>query len=155
MAELLQLKQVYDNEKERSKALEIKIAEFREEILKIKNEKQKLSMNLKQKKDECEALKDKTKGLTDEKEALQNGIKEKIGALDLKDAELVRTKRENETVKKDFIKIERELENLKLCELNHTKSVYKCDICDVSVENYDELKLHKRRYHSHNKASQY
>jgi hypothetical protein len=50
---------------------------------------------------------------------------------------------------KIFIKIKTELDDLKL---NKLKSENKCD---ASVENYDQLKIHNRRYHSHNKANQY
>jgi hypothetical protein len=48
------------------------------------------------KNDESEALKDRTKDMKDENEALQKVIKDKLGVLDIKNAELLRTKKENE-----------------------------------------------------------
>ena len=71
MEEIIQLRNVYDKEKEKAKDLEFQMAEYREEVLKLKSEKQKLSSNLKMEKEEHEALKDTTKGLVVKKEALQ------------------------------------------------------------------------------------
>ena len=52
MEELLKLHNVYDHEKQESKALKMNVADFREEVLKIKREKQKIADDLKIKEEE-------------------------------------------------------------------------------------------------------
>ena len=54
--ELFKLQNIYDHEKEESKAFEKNIAQFRGEVLELKKEKHKLSDILKLKEEECETL---------------------------------------------------------------------------------------------------
>ena len=68
--ELVKLQNLNNDEKVKSKNLELEIAGFREDVLRIKKEKKELSKSLKIKSDECEALEINFKGLVEEKKAL-------------------------------------------------------------------------------------
>ena len=57
----VKIQKMYDEEKEKSK--EKNIEEFREELLKVKKEKHKLSLKLKDQADECEVFNEKKKEL--------------------------------------------------------------------------------------------
>ena len=61
ISDLERLKQVYDKEKIKSKALEEENSQQREDLLKIKSEKHKLSKNMKVKNDDLKALQAKLK----------------------------------------------------------------------------------------------
>ena len=81
MQELINLREVYEKEKDRSNDLELKIAEFREEVLKLKSEKKKLNINLKIEKEECDALRLKNVGLEDKNKSLEKEVKDTNAAL--------------------------------------------------------------------------
>ena len=155
MDELVYFKEVYEKEKNRSSDLESKIAEFREEVLTMKSEKKKLNVNLKSEKEECDALRMKTKVLEEEKKSLHKVVRDKVAALERKHAEVIKVSDEKETVKKAMIEVETELVNLRLMEQKRSKSQFECEICNVKVENHDLLKKHKLQNHSHHKKSQY
>ena len=71
MIDLERLEQVYGKEKLKTKALEEKNADYREELLNIKNDKQELSKNYKVKNDKLAALQAETEALTKEKVRLE------------------------------------------------------------------------------------
>ena len=68
---LVKLQQSYDEEKDRSNSLELKNAEFRDEVVKLKKEKKKLQTSLNLQKESCEGLEEKAKHLIEEIKALQ------------------------------------------------------------------------------------
>ena len=112
--ELVRVQQVYELEKEKSKAFEIKIAEFREEVLKLKNEKHELSKNFKTKNSELEAMKAVTESHKKENNSLRELIKDKTKVLEMKKEKLQRVKTETESVKKSNIELKEELDSYKL-----------------------------------------
>jgi predicted nuclease with TOPRIM domain len=78
LEELVKLQNIYDHEKEESKALEKNIAQFREEVLELKKEKHKLSDILKLKEQECETLNTKFEALNVTNPALGNVSRTKV-----------------------------------------------------------------------------
>jgi hypothetical protein len=146
---------VYDGEKEKVKAAETKISEFREEVLKIKNENHKMSSQLKAQKEDFEVTKKGNKALKKENESLQKKLKEKVEALDVQNLQLKSAKKASESLQGVLDEIKIELDNSKLKEKTENQNVFKCDECDTRVQSYSQLKIHIKCYHYHNKSSQF
>ena len=91
LEELVKLQNIYDHEKEESKALEKNIAQFRGEVLELKKEKHKLSDILKLKEEECETLNTKLDSLKVKNDALENCIKDKSESVEMRNDELLST----------------------------------------------------------------
>ena len=155
LEETVQIQNLYDTEKDKSKDLEKNIAGFREEVLQIKREKHKLSDELKIKLEECENLKLKVEVSKKENVALKTEIKDKSELVESKNVELFNTKCECESAKENLSKSQSELENLEQKNKASESKVYQCERCDVSTESYSQLKLHNRHDHCQNKVTQY
>ena len=91
LEELVKLQNIYDHEKEESKALEKNIAQFRGEVLELKKEKHKLSDILKLKEEECETLNTKCYALNVTNDALEKCIKDKSESVEMRNDELLST----------------------------------------------------------------
>ena len=153
--ELVCMQKLYDDEKERSKALEVQIFEFREEVLKVKKEKNEMTKKLKLANETLESGHMQSKSIVEENDVLKKTVENQSEHLVFKNEEVTKTKKENVTIKNDLNKIKTEFEILKVSELKLSKMRIKCDKCDGSVKNCDELKMHNKLYHSLSKASQY
>ena len=153
--ELCNLQKLYDAEKIKSKDLELKVANFREEFLNVKKNKNEMTKSLKTAIDKCEASEIKSKCLEEDKDALEKELKVKTEATASLSKDMKRIRKENDELKNDHAKIKTELEDLKNSDLQKNKAVIECDICDVSVKTQAELKKHNNLYHSHSKSSQY
>ena len=154
LKEIVNLKDSYNNEKEVSKALEKNIAEFREDILKIKREKHDLSNNLKIKEEECENLKAKVKVSDAEYIDMKKRVKDKGELADKIKAELLSTKHELKEVEDDLVMIKCELDNVKLDRAKKPTD-FNCEFCHINFKTYIELKHHIRKTHCQNKATQF
>ena len=102
-----------------------------------------------------EALRIESKNEKEDKEALKKQLVDKVTEINLKDIQVINTRKEIDVTNNKLIKFQTELENLKSDKLKLSKPVIKCDKCDSSLETYVELKVHKRQCHTHNKSSQY
>ena len=153
LEELVKLQNIYDHEKEESKAFEKNIAQFRGEVLELKKEKHKLSDILKLKEEECETLNTKCYALNVTNDALEKCIKDKSESVEMRNAELLSTKRDYESAYEKLIATQYELENLKVDKVTESK-LYKCEKCDFTAETFDQLKLHNRYNHCQSKVTQ-
>ena len=153
MEELVKLQNVYDHEKKEFKALVKTVAEFRDELLKVKKEKHLLSGNLKIKEEECETFKTKLYALNGKNVAMEKVVNHISESVELRDAELANTKRDYESVYETLRKTQSELENLKLERVTELQ-VYKCESCDFTAETYAKLKIHNRQNHCRSKLTQ-
>ena len=88
MEELVKLQNVYDHEKKEFKALEKSVAEFRDELLKVKKEKHLLSDNIKIKEEECETFKTTLYALNGKNVAMEKVVNDISESVELRDAEL-------------------------------------------------------------------
>ena len=145
------LQQVYDKEKTKSKALDEKNVEFREEMPKIKSEKHELIRISKVKSDELKILKAETEAVTIYQ--MQEEVKETLKAIEMKNEDLQRIKTETGKVKMSIIEMKKEISHLKI-EETRSNDVFKCGNCDKSFENHDKLKVHMRVCHSRSKGIQ-
>ena len=144
-----------DSEKKNSKSAEMKISEFREELLKVKNEKRKLSENLKAVKGNSEVLEEELKVVKGLNKDIQKLVEEKAELIKDKNNEIMTIKTENESIKICIVEARAELNNLKLREQSEAKVEIKCSECGTVVQDYDKMKAHVRCFHSHSKSSQY
>ena len=80
-------------------------------------------------KEEHEALRDTIKGLVVENKALKVDVKDTASVLDKKHRELIKSRNETERAKKEIIKLETELGNIKLGELKKGNNMIKCEKC--------------------------
>jgi myosin heavy subunit len=149
------LKQAFDNEKENSEDSENKIVEFREELLKIKREKHDLSLDLKAQKETFKALKEECIVLKRENKSVNKMLKDKEKLFDDKQVELNNVRKEVQSKKQALEQVKIELVQSKLQEQREIRTEIKCNECATSVQSNDQLKLHIRQYHRHNKFSQY
>ena len=108
-------------------------------------------MELKTQKENSEAFKENSKVLKEENEAKNKILKEKAEHLNVNLVKLKNASEQNENLNQSLVEIQTELQKLKQAE---QKPMIKCDECDTSVQTYDQLKLHYRRFHSYNKYSQ-
>ena len=154
LKEIVNLKDVYDKEKEVSREMEKNVTEFREEVLKIKKEKHNLSSSLKIKEEECENLKTKVKFYNTENVDLKKRIKDKTDIADKTNSELFSTRLELEGIKKDLTLIKSELENVK-AEKAEKSDKFKCEFCSDDFETYSKLRMHIRKTHCQNKVTQF
>ena len=137
VADKLKLQQAYDLEKNKSKVFEKENAEFREDLLKVKDEKHKMSLQLKTLKDD---LKNKSGALEDIKDNIkisENALKQKD---DAKNAELNHALKEVEKFKQMLVKTD-SIEKLKLKDKVESKSLYKCEKCDTNSQSYNQLRF--------------
>ena len=154
LEEIAKQQNVFDHEKQESRATEKNVAEFREELLKIKKEKHDLSDNLKMKVEECEKYKTKVGAINATNDALEKVIKNKNDSVELRNEELSSAKRDYKSVYENLIATQSELDNLKLERIKDLK-VYKCEYCDFMAETYAKLKVHNRQNHCQSKVTQY
>ena len=80
-------------------------------------------------------------------------VKDTSKVIETKNSDLLKSKRELKAVEENLAMTLSELENLKL-ERKTDSRTYNCDLCDVSAESLTKLKLHTRKDHCLNKASQ-
>ena len=153
LKEIVKLKDIYGKEKEVSGTLEKNVAEFREEIWKIKKEKHNLSNKFKKKEQECENLKTEVEVSNTENFDLKKTIKIKIELADNTDSELLSTKYELEGIKKDWIVIKSELDNVKLDGAKESES-FNCEFCQNNFKTYSNLRMHIRKTHCQNQVTQ-
>ena len=150
VADKLKLQQAYDLEKNKSKVFEKENAEFREDLLKVKDEKHKMSLQLKTLKDD---LKNKSGALEDSKDNVKNSEKMLKEKVDAKTVEVNHALKEVEKFKQLLV----ESETVKTSRLKDTveiKSLYKCDKCDTNYQSYCQLRSHILRFHCKNTSSQ-
>ena len=155
IVELAQIQGSYDDEKQKSGALELEIAEFRKEILKVKKEKKDLKLTLKVTMEKFETMENSSASLVVEQKALKDKLHDETRDVDLKKNEIIIIKKETENIVKELVKVEAELADLKSKDLKESEAKIFCDKCDFPMKTYEELKVHNKCYHSHNKASQY
>ena len=146
--------EVYEHEKTKNKELEKNLSVFREDLLNIKRKKHDLTNRLKMKEVECEDLRIKVKQLSEEKTVLNKDLKDKCERLDNVNDDFHKTKNEFESTKEVLNDTQSELADLKGATLNKLKRIFKCEKCDVSVETFDQLRLHDRNSHCVNKVTQ-
>jgi len=153
--ELSDLQKLYEAEKDKTKDLELKVVNFREEALNVKKSKNEVTKSLKAANAKCETLEVKSKCLEERNDVLQKELKVKTEVTDSLTKDLVRIKKENDKFKNDYAKIKTELEDSKCSDLERNKTGIKCDKCDIIIKTQTELKTHNSIYHSHSKSSQY
>ena len=134
-----EFEKVYEQEKVKSKSLDKKVAEFREDILKVNSEKHKMNYNLKIKHEECEGFKGKVKALTVTNDELLKKLKLQNKDLEAKKAELINTNREHKSVEKDYITTKSEVEDLRLRITEVSKEVYSYKLIPVMKHMGKEL----------------
>ena len=142
-------------EKDKVEILEKQICGFKEELLNVKNEKHKVTVNLKAEQKQSVAIKTEFKILEDEIKNTKKLLKKKTEHLDLKITEQESTHIESETLTQVLNEVKSELEDLKTKQKSESSLEIKCNECDINVRNYSELKGHIRQYHSHTRGSQY
>ena len=124
-----EFEKVYEQEKVKSKSLDKKVAEFREDILKVNSEKHKMNYNLKIKHEECEGFKGKVKALTVTNDELLKKLK--LQNKDLEAKKAINTNREHKSVEKDYITTKSEVEDLRLRITEVSKEVYSYKLIPV------------------------
>ena len=154
IAEIERLQKAYDVEKHKSAALELEIAEFRNEILKVKKEKKEVNLALKATKEKFEAMENHSASLVDDKKALHKKLDAETRNVDSKKSEISNIMKESEDIVNQLEKVKAELVELKSKELEESEPEMNCDECDLQVKSFEELKIHIQVYHSHSKASQ-
>ena len=120
--EVVSMQKFYDEENERSKALEVKLAESREEALKVKKERNNMKKTFKLANETLESEQFKSESLIKDNVALRKMFEDQTERLDFKSEEVIKTKKENETIKSDLNNIKAELEDLNQVNLNKVKS---------------------------------
>jgi hypothetical protein len=76
MKELVSMKKLYDDGKERSKEFEVQIIKFREEVLNIKKDKNELNKKLKLVNETLESTQMKAKRLVEDNEGLEKMVQD-------------------------------------------------------------------------------
>ena len=152
LEELLEVQKVYDVEKEASAILESKLAESRQESLKIKKERKDADSNLIDAKEKSDYFEAEFKNLLKDKEVLQRELDKSVRDLKLKSDEVIQTNLEHEETKIQLNKLETKQEELEVFEVK--QNTMNCDECDASINNLSELRAHMKRFHCQNKATQ-
>ena len=153
--EIQRLKAALDNEKKKNKSAEMIIVELREDLLKVKKEKHKLSDDFKAVMKKYEDFLKESTDLKKKNEEIQKSVKNKLKMLEEKDLEIESLRADNYIFKNVIDEVRAELNNLKVKNQTKNKMENKCGECDTVVENHDQMKDHMRNFHCHNKSSQY
>ena len=148
------MQNAYDVEKQKSAALEQEIAEFRNEVLRVKKEKKELNLALKGTKEKFEAMENHSSSLVDDKKALHMKLDAEIRNVDRKKSEIDNIMKESENIVNELEKVEAELVEVKSKELEESEPEMNCDRCDFQIKTFEEFKIHIKAYHSHTKATQ-
>ena len=149
------LKIALDDEKKHSKLAELKMAELREDLLKVKSERRKSSESLKVEKQNVEALEKENNNLKKVNIEIQKTLKDKNEHLNLTISDLKSSESEKETLKHNLSEASQQLKNSKLKNQADMQFQIKCSECDVIAPSYDQMKQHERSSHYRNKSSQY
>ena len=105
------------------------------------------------KEEDCQNMRMKAESMDAEIIELKKKVKDTSKVIETKHSDLLKSKRELKAVEENLAMTLSELENLKL-ERKTDSRTYNCDLCDVSAESLTQLKLHTRKDHCLNKASQ-
>ena len=103
------MKKALETEKKNYKAAELKVAEFKEELLNVKSERRKLSESLKVERQNGEAFEKELNVFKELKVNLEASVKDKDKQLTLKINDLKRTRKENDTINHMLVEIKNEL----------------------------------------------
>ena len=117
IAEIERLQNAYDVEKQKSAALEQEIAEFRNEVLRVKKEKKELNLALKGTKEKFEAMENHSSSLVDDKKALHMKLAAEIRNVDRTKSEINNIMKESENIVNELEKVQAELVEVKSKEL--------------------------------------
>ena len=158
------MESLFEQEKVKSKALDQQISDFREELLKIKSQRNNLNSKLKNLEAESTNAREELKIVKVENETFKANLKEKEKVLSKKDNELKTSQTENKKLRELAAGVKQELEIIKVQTQQDNNNVEEkeysdpvnlfCQFCDDAYESRVELKEHVRRNHQKDQVCQ-
>ena len=155
ISEKTRLEKIHEKDKEEIKQLEIQIADYRSELLKIKSDKNKLSQKSKIQEEELASMSEKMSKLEQLSKSTGKELKQSVKVIESKDRDLARVIQENGNLKADLEKALDEKEKLLSDRINDAiASNILCRFCEKTFNDKDKLNEHIRELHQQVKCIQ-
>ena len=148
------LENMFDIERDKVKAMEGQVGDYRDELLKIKKEKHELNAQLKSYKTQLSAVKEEHRKLSVVNKDLEHQVLHKTEKLETKHHECKELSEINASMKTELDECLLKLDTLKIEPQVENKNDFVCAFCDNSFESRVQLSGHVRKSHVKHQVSQ-